>query len=337
MSFRKILFWCHLTVGCAAGIVILTMSISGVLLAFERQCLAWANGRYHITPRQAGAADVSVELIQKSVPQSTTAPPSVTIDANPTRPVQLTFGRERTVLIDPANGKVLGDESGRIRAFFTTVERIHRTLGGELRSSPGRRVTGACNLAFLFLVVSGVYLWVPKKWSLRNFRTGLWFKKGLRARARDLNWHKTVGFWSALPLFFIVLTGTIMSLRLATNMLYRITGTELPAPQAELRNPSAGEHARSRAKEEREVQNGNSVGERKSLDELLSIAKQRAPGWKRITFRIPEARDRLVTFSIDKGNGGQPEKRLQLTLTRMSGEVKREEGFATTILAGNCV
>ena len=34
---RKVLFWMHLTAGVTAGLVILVMSLSGVLLAYERQ------------------------------------------------------------------------------------------------------------------------------------------------------------------------------------------------------------------------------------------------------------------------------------------------------------
>jgi uncharacterized iron-regulated membrane protein len=251
---------------------------------------------------------------------STTPLPSITIRASATAPVQLSFGRERTIFIDPADGKILGGGSNGVRAFFTRVETIHRALGGELRNSLGRHVTGICNLAFLFLVASGFYLWFPKKYSWQHFRLGLWFKGDLKARGRDLNWHKVVGFWSAIPLFFIVLTGVIMSYAWATNMLYRMTGTEPPPPQSSLR--SAGTRGHS-------GKHQNPVQPVKSLDELLAIVKGRMPGWRSITFRIPEERDRSITFSTDEGNGGQPQKRLQLTLSRTTGEIQRQEGFAT--------
>ena len=44
-SFRKLLFWCHLTAGVTAGIVILIMSVTGVLLAYEKQIISWADTR----------------------------------------------------------------------------------------------------------------------------------------------------------------------------------------------------------------------------------------------------------------------------------------------------
>jgi uncharacterized iron-regulated membrane protein len=169
-------------------------------------------------------------------------------------------------------------------------------------------------------VVSGFYLWFPKKYSLQHFRLGLWFQKGLKARARDLNWHKVVGFWSAVPLFFIVLTGVIMSYAWATNMLYRMTGTEPPPQQGGLRNAGVREH---RGKHLHAVEGAQ------SLDELLAVVRRTVPGWQSITFRIPEQQDCSVTFSVDEGNGGQPQKRSQLTVDRTTAGIQRQEGFAT--------
>src|SRR5689334_17324893 len=69
----------------------------------------------------------------------------------------------------------------------------------------------------------------PRSWSA--FKSVIWFARGLGGKARDWNWHNVIGFWCALPLFFIVLTGVIMSYPWANNLLYRITGSELPQPQ----------------------------------------------------------------------------------------------------------
>src|SRR5690606_14959611 len=40
--FRKALFWIHLACGVVTGLVILMMSITGVVLTYERQMIAWA-------------------------------------------------------------------------------------------------------------------------------------------------------------------------------------------------------------------------------------------------------------------------------------------------------
>jgi uncharacterized iron-regulated membrane protein len=43
--FRTVLFWCHLSVGVLGGVVVLVMSVTGVLLTYQRQITAWADVR----------------------------------------------------------------------------------------------------------------------------------------------------------------------------------------------------------------------------------------------------------------------------------------------------
>jgi uncharacterized iron-regulated membrane protein len=43
MSARKLLFWIHLTCGVVAGAVVLIMSVTGVLLTYQRQIIAWCD------------------------------------------------------------------------------------------------------------------------------------------------------------------------------------------------------------------------------------------------------------------------------------------------------
>jgi uncharacterized iron-regulated membrane protein len=55
MTFRKILFWLHLCTVVAAGIVVLTMSVTGVLLMYEKQMTAWSDRKYRVTPTLSGS------------------------------------------------------------------------------------------------------------------------------------------------------------------------------------------------------------------------------------------------------------------------------------------
>jgi uncharacterized iron-regulated membrane protein len=106
----------------------------------------------------------------------------------------------------------------------------HRWLGaGAENRSVGKAVTGACNLAFLFIVVSGLYLWWPRNWKWPNVKPIVLFRGGLGGKARDFNWHNVIGFWSAVPLFFVVLSATVISYPWASDLAYRVTGEEPPA------------------------------------------------------------------------------------------------------------
>lgn len=56
---------------------------------------------------------------------------------------------------------------------------------------------------------------------------------------------------------------------------------------------------------------------------------QQTSGWRSISLRLPNSADAPVTFTIDHGDGGQPQKRAQLTLDRKTGEVVRWEPFSS--------
>ena len=144
------------------------MSVTGVLLAFERQMIDWADRDLRVDPAGERRAAVSIDALIAAVraAESNAAPSGFTLRSDPAAPAAVTLGRERTVFVNPYTGAVLGEGSKRARAFFHTVTDIHRWLGTPDKSRAiGRAITGACNLAFLFLVVSGFYLWWPRKWT----------------------------------------------------------------------------------------------------------------------------------------------------------------------------
>ena len=75
----------------------------------------------------------------------------------------ITAGRAGTLLVNPYTASV-SEQGGEAAAFvFETVTGWHRWFNatGDSRAT-ARAITGASNLAFLFLVLSGLYLWLPR-------------------------------------------------------------------------------------------------------------------------------------------------------------------------------
>src|SRR5262249_50522017 len=188
---RKLLFWCHLTVGVIAGLVILVMSVTGVLLAYERQITYWADTRnYQVAPPSPEATRLSVAALlaktREAQPDTTIA--TVTMRAGATEPAAVGLAGNsgagpvggRTIFLDPYTGATLGEGSKGVRDFFHVVPGWHRWLGASGASrNTARAVTGACNLGFLFIVSSGIYLWLPRKRKWAQFQNILLFKRGL--------------------------------------------------------------------------------------------------------------------------------------------------------------
>ena len=61
---RKFIFWCHLAAGVFAGLVVLVMSVTGVLLMYERQITARADTRgYQVAEPSNGQTRLPVETL----------------------------------------------------------------------------------------------------------------------------------------------------------------------------------------------------------------------------------------------------------------------------------
>lgn len=309
---RRVLFWAHLSVGVAAGLIILVMCVTGVGLAFERQInrLADRAGRTQITP---GAARLPVDRLLNALPEGSRDLSAITLHADPSEPVDFSFGRERTWFVDPYTGRALGRSSQSSRLLFAWLERWHRTLGSQLRGhGPGRAVTGAANLVFLFLVASGPLLWLPRKFVRQRFRAILFWRRGGPLRASLWNLHHVAGIWSAVPLFFIVLSGVVMSYPWANDLLYRAAGS-VPPPRI-ANGPQT--HAPGNRTQLKSV----------DWDGLFRRAESQLPGWQTVSLRWPPSAE--AVFTIDRGNGGQPRKRAQLTLDTASGSIRKWEPFS---------
>jgi uncharacterized iron-regulated membrane protein len=362
VKLRKFLFWLHLITGTVGGAIILIMSTTGVLLMCERQITAWADLHSLVSPSGATTARLPVEtLLSKVRKAESSLPATLTMRSDPGAPVALGFGRQRTLFINVYNGEVLGEGSKGVREFFHLVTGWHRWLGAQdQKRASFRAVTGASNLAFLFLVLTGSYLWWPKEWTWRQVRNVTWFRRGLPSKARDFNWHNVIGFWSAIPLLVIVTSGVVISYPWASDLVYRVVGEE-PPPQGRSggATPAVNERGVREAEmsgkrgAEPQVEASRPRGESRErssleapssptsftaspvaltldgLNELWARAEQQVSGWQSITMRLPVSAGLPVTFNIDEGNGGQPHKRSQLTLERTTGQVVRWEPFSS--------
>ena len=73
MKPRTILFWLHLACGVLAGAVILIMSVTGVLLTYQRQITAWADVRgYEVVPQSRRlAVDALLAKVSEARPDVT--------------------------------------------------------------------------------------------------------------------------------------------------------------------------------------------------------------------------------------------------------------------------
>ncbi|HEX4227864.1 MAG TPA: PepSY-associated TM helix domain-containing protein [Bryobacteraceae bacterium] len=316
--FRKTVFWLHLSAGVTAGLFIFIMAATGVLLAFERQIVNFVDRdiAYVSVPQdpQSGSLNDLLETVRRA---SLGQPTAIVVRNHPQAAIQFSFGRGKTVYVDPYSSAVLGVSSPRMHEFFSTVEGLHRSLGAPLGSkSVGHWLTAISNLLFGALILLGVVLWLPRKWSWKTLRASIAFRNGLREKARNWNWHNVIGIWCALPLLVIVLTGVVMSFGWANALLFRLTGS-VPA--------AAGREGGDR----RAHRDDHSVvGREPNYDHLLNVAKTLNPDWRTITLNVARGASAPVSATVDTGTGGQPQDRTQYVLNRDTGRVVKSTSFA---------
>jgi uncharacterized iron-regulated membrane protein len=335
MKLRTLIFWPHLVAGITAGVVILVMSVTGVLLTYERQLIAWSDSQYRSTaPAQAGnrlPVETLLQTIRTEHPDITAS--AVTVGAAADAPLIVAV-QQRTLYFDAYSGRLLGEGSQGMRRFMSETRAWHRWLAVEGEGRPvARFITGWSNFLFLFIVVSGFYLWFPRKWSWNHVRTVLLFNRTTTAKARDFNWHNVIGVWSAIPLFVVVLSALPISFPWANALVYRAVGEEPPVQRGREGGPARGREAGPAGRESRGARESGAREERSApslegLNGLWSRAAQQVEGWRTINVRVPESNRAPVVFAIDKGDGGQPQHRSTLTLDRATGQVVSYEAFA---------
>ncbi|WP_417485032.1 PepSY-associated TM helix domain-containing protein [Maricaulis salignorans] len=320
MSFRRIIFWSHLGVGVTAGLIIVLLSITGVLLTYERQILGMSEAR--LSPAaMSGDQMTADELALMAGEMAGQARLSLVYHGDPARPVELNAGRGRTTLINPYSGETIESAAGPTRDFFRAVTSLHRYLAmsGESRAT-GKAITGAANLAFLFILISGFYLWWPRAWRWSFVKLNLFFRDNLpSAKARDYNWHHVFGIWALVPLLAVVISGVVISYPWAASLVERAYG-DGPAALAGPADSGDADAA------------GQAMPETvANLQGMLDAARAVDANWRTIAIALPATpQTPLVELTIDTGNGAQYDRKRLLTFDHRDGSLLTDVMTAQT-------
>lgn len=310
---RTVLFRLHLSVALAAGLFIVTMAVTGVVLACEDAVMSLAERRRSVEVRGDVPRLSPDEVLRAAVPGGAQAGSSFTATSieyrsRPGAAVQVHAGRDRRVFVDPYTGEVVGGGFPLLEGFFEGVRGWHRWLGasgGGVRR--GRAVTGAANVAFLFLLLTGPLLWLPRRLTRRALTENLVFRRGIRGPGRQLNWHYVAGIWSFVPLVVISVTGVVMSYPGVGDRVYPVVGAVMGGGGG--------------------ASGGGVRGEGGGLGAALATARARIPGWRSIVLTVPRPDHAQLRVEVRTGRSGQPQKATVLTVARETGEVLSAESF----------
>ena len=232
MTVRKLFKKLHLWLSLPFGLIIMTTCLTGALLVFEKEITELVrHDSYTIPVRKTQSLSLQslLERVARETPDSVQIT-SVTIPSDFRRAytVGLSKPRRAGVLVDPYTGKIVG-QSGRL-PFFTTVRELHRWLLDSMKPEAegifwGRIIVGTSTLLFVFILLTGLFLWWPKKLKGVGKRLKISLRQGRQRLFYDL--HAVGGVYVFVLLLAMAMTGLTWSFEWYRTGFYKVFGAEM--------------------------------------------------------------------------------------------------------------
>jgi len=232
VQLRNAWFQVHKWVGLLLAIILVPLSLTGSMLVWDEPLDRLLEPSHYTASGPAALpASAYVEAARRALPAGSNivsvriGEGPVMVIATPPKPSNMRGPPLRLAAwIDPATAKLI--DSG---LTISPLLRWSHIFHGSLQiPGAGRAVVGWLGLAMALSSLTGIWLWWPLAGSVtRGFR---W----RRQPSLDGNLHHLVGFWIAVPLFILSLTGVIIAwpqmIGRTTNSMTRPMQTPLAAP-----------------------------------------------------------------------------------------------------------
>ena len=211
----------HLWLGLLSGLVVLIVSITGCIFVFQKEITGTRHPEWYFVTR--GNRTLPLDSLRHTAQAALgAAHPLSYIVAyrDPGHSWEFMSYREndtaltifgaveyyQSVFLDPHTGQVTGFRDYKYD-FFSIVKYIHWSL--LLNTPYGQPIVAWSTVIFVILLVTGLILWWPKKWtkSMRDRNFKIKWKASFRRVNYDL--HNVPGFYSLIPALLIAATGLL--------------------------------------------------------------------------------------------------------------------------------
>lgn len=246
----KIIHKLHLYLGLAAALVLMVVATTGAILSYEKELLRTLHSEsYTVTPQ--GQKLTNEELLSRFLEtHGDVKINGVTLSNDPNAATIINIASKESrkgenIFINPYTAEILPKVTSH--KFFKFVENIHRRL---LLGEVGKQIVGASVLILIFLLFSGIYIYMPK--IKRGFVKALTFSPRAKGRSFLYSLHGAVGLWIVPIYLLITLTGLYWSYHWYNDMLHSLTGVEshkhAPAPKGDKKKDATKKDNRAEMK-----------------------------------------------------------------------------------------
>ena len=220
-AFRKI----HLWLSVPTGIIITLVCFSGAMLVFEKEITEAIKPELYFVKEAKGEPIPMQELMEKveeTLPDSVSIS-GVTVFADSTRTYQVSLSKPRraSIYVNQYTGEVTG-RSERL-PFFNTMFHLHRWLLGS-SSGVGKLITGICTLVLVFILLTGILMWLTNRNKPLKASLAIHVTKGWGRFWHDL--HVAGGIYTTIFLLAMALTGLTWSFSWYRTGFYACFGVE---------------------------------------------------------------------------------------------------------------
>jgi uncharacterized iron-regulated membrane protein len=205
--FRKIIRWIHLWLGLSSGLVVLILGLTGCVLSFEQEIRGITEPWQSVEAKDQPMLPPSA-LMHHAAPSAGNLPPSFIQYRGTQKSVVLLYKDPkqgfRELYINPYTGSILKIKWQQ-SDFFRLVLEGHFYLW--LPHKVGQPLVATSVLLFVILLITGLFLWWPKKWNKAALRNS--FRINRRASFKRLNYdlHKVPGFYGLFIGLALSITG----------------------------------------------------------------------------------------------------------------------------------
>ena len=217
----KVSAWLHLWLGLLSGIVVFIVSITGAIYTFKEEIRTLTESFQTVEVPEDATMLPPSQL--KSAMQDTYDYPSVwgiqyrgagksAVVPYYSDPSNYQVGYVNPYTAEPLHNQYLDKD------FFRFIIEGHYQLWMPLWL--GKPIVAYSTLIFVILLISGLVLWWPKRWSKRYVQKGL--KISWKSAWRRINYdlHNVVGFYCLLVALILALTGMVYGMSWFKDTVY---------------------------------------------------------------------------------------------------------------------
>ncbi|PPK95725.1 putative iron-regulated membrane protein [Nonlabens xylanidelens] len=230
MSFKKFIFQLHKILGLATGLVVFLVAITGCCWTFREEIESLYDDYKKVTPQnKAILTPTEAKTYAEQVfPENTVHGTMFKKDDDAIEVIFYDAEPEfyQSVFLNPYTGKVIQVDN-HMTGFFAFILEGHMRLW--LPKEIGEQVVGVSILIFILIIISGFFLWVPKKRKNLKQRVKFDWKKTTRWKRKNFDLHTVVGFYISSLALIIAFTGSMMSYDWLKYVVYISTGGEKEA------------------------------------------------------------------------------------------------------------